>query len=101
MHVKWTGRHVSLSPAQVEKLEADIGRVGKLLDSGKGEADIHVVLTHESHTNNVELKVNYHHHELVANAHGDDLIAAAHAAVGKLEQQALKLREKWRDSHRG
>lgn len=101
MHVKWTGRHISLSPAQVEKLEADISRVGKLLDNGKGETDIHVVLKHESHTNNVEIKMNYHHHELVANAHGDDLIAAAHAAVGKLEQQALKLREKWRDSHRG
>ena len=100
MNVQWTARHITLTPPQVEKLEAAVSRIGKVLDTGKGEADIHVVLKHEGHTNNVEMTVSYHHHELVANASGDDPVTAAHAAVDKLEKQALKVREKLRDSYR-
>jgi putative sigma-54 modulation protein len=100
MKVTWTGRHMDLSPAQTQKLTAEFEKVGKILDNGMGEALAHVVLSHERHLNNVEITVPYHDHELVGEGSDEDLFSAIHAAVGKLEKQALKVREKWRDSKR-
>ena len=65
-----------------------------------GEAGAHVVLSHERHLHNVEITVPYHHHELIGEGSDADLFTAIHAAVGKLEKQALRVREKWRDSKR-
>jgi putative sigma-54 modulation protein len=101
MKVTYTGRHIELSPAQSQKLTEQFEKVGKLLDNGKGEAEAHVVLSHEHHSNIVEVTVPYHHHELVGQASDADLFAAIHAAVGKLEHQALRVREKLRDGKRG
>ncbi|HEX4278343.1 MAG TPA: ribosome-associated translation inhibitor RaiA [Bryobacteraceae bacterium] len=100
MKVTYTGRQMDLSPAQSQKLTAEFEKVGKLLDNGKGEAGAHVVLSHERHLNNVEITVSYHNHELVGESSDPDLFSAIHAAVGKLEKQAVKVREKWRDGKR-
>jgi ribosomal subunit interface protein len=100
MKVTYTGRQVDLSPAQSQKLMAEFEKVGKLLDNGRGEAEAHVILSHERHLNNVEITVPYHNHELVGQGSDAELFAAIHAAVGKLEKQALRVREKWRDSKR-
>jgi putative sigma-54 modulation protein len=100
MKVTYTGRQVDLSPAQSGKLTAEFGKVGKLLDNRKGEAEAHVVLSHERHLNNVEITVSWHNHELIGEGSDSDLFSAIHAAVGKLEKQAVRVREKWRDSHR-
>jgi putative sigma-54 modulation protein len=100
MKVTYTGRQMDLSPAQSEKLTAEFDKVGKLLDNGKSEAEAHVVLSHERHLNNVEITVPYHNHELVGEGSDSDLFSAIHAAVAKLEKQAVKVREKWRDGKR-
>jgi ribosomal subunit interface protein len=91
---------MDLSPAQSEKLTAEFTKVGKLLDNGRGEAEAHVILSHERHQNNVEITVPYHNHELIGNGSDPDLFGAIHAAVGKLEAQAIRVREKWRDGKR-
>jgi putative sigma-54 modulation protein len=100
MKVTWTGRQIDLSPAQSQKLTAEFEKVGKLLDNGRGDAEAHVVLSHERFSNNVEITVPYHNHELVGHGSDPDLFSAVHAAVGKLEKQAVRVREKWRDSKR-
>ena len=100
MKITYTGRQVDLTPAQSAKLTAEFDKVGKLLDNGRGEAEAHVVLSHERHLHNVEVTVPYHHHEFVGQGSDVDLFTAIHAAVQKLEQQALRLREKWRDGKR-
>lgn len=100
MKVTYTGRQVDLSPAQSQKLQAEFEKIGKLLDNGKGEAGAHVVLGHERHLNNVEITVPYHNHQLVGAGSDPDLFTAIHLAVDKLEKQALRVREKWRDSKR-
>ena len=100
MKVTYTGRQVDLSPAQSQKLMAEFDKVGRLLDNGKGEAQAHVILSHERHQNNVEITVPYHNHELIGNGSDADLFGAIHAAVGKLEVQAIRVREKWRDGKR-
>ena len=38
-----------MAPAQSKKLTAEFNKVGKLLDSPKGEAEARVVLSHERH----------------------------------------------------
>src|ERR1700743_2826355 len=100
MKVTYTGRQVELSPAQSEKLTAEFAKVGKLLDNGRGEAEAHVVLSHERFQNNVEITVPYHHHELIGQGSDPDLFSAIHAAVDKLEKQAIRVREKWREGKR-
>jgi putative sigma-54 modulation protein len=100
MKITYTGRQVELSPAQSGKLTAEFDKVAKLLDNPKGEAEAHVVLSHERHLNNVEITVAWHNHELIGEGSDSDLFSAIHAAVGKLEKQAVRVREKWRDSHR-
>lgn len=100
MKVTYTGRHVGLSPEQAVKLTAEFDKVGKLLDNGAGEAHAHVILKHEHNINEVEITVPYHHHDLVGHGSDPELFTAIHSAVGKLEAQALKVREKWRDAKR-
>jgi ribosomal subunit interface protein len=100
MKITYTGRQVDLTPAQSGKLTTEFDKIGRLLDNGKGEAEAHVVLSHERHLNNVEVTLPYHHHELIGHGSDVDLFTAIHAAVQKLEQQALHLREKWRDGKR-
>jgi putative sigma-54 modulation protein len=100
MRVTYTGRQVDLSPAQSRKLTAEFAKVGKLLDNGRGEAEAHVILSYERYKNNVEITVPYHNHELIGNGSDPDLFGAIHAAVGKLEVQAIRVRGKWRDGRR-
>jgi putative sigma-54 modulation protein len=99
MKITYTGRQVELAPAQLKKLEAQFAKTGKLLD-GKGDCEIHVVLSVQRHLQRAEATVNYFGHELVGLATDPDLFCAIHAAAQKLEKQALKAREKWRDGKR-
>jgi len=100
MKITYTGRHVELSPAQSQKLTEQFEKVGRLLDNGKGDAEAHVVLSHERYSHNVEVTVPYHNHELVGQGSDADLFVAIHAAVEKLEKQALRVREKFREGKR-
>ena len=99
MKLTYTGRQVELAPAQLKKLEEQFAKSGKLLD-GKGDCEIHVVLSLERHLHRAEATVNYFGHELVGLAAEPDLFTAIHAAAQKLEKQALKARAKWRDANR-
>jgi len=99
MKITYTGRQVELKPAQLKKLEAQFAKTGKLLD-GKGDCEIHVVLSVQRHLQSAEATVNYFGHELVGLATDPDLFCAIHAAAQKLEKQALKARAKWRDGKR-
>lgn len=99
MKITYTGRQVELAPAQLKKLEAQFAKTGKLLD-GKGDCEIHVVLSLQRHLQRAEATLNYFGHELVGLASDPDLFTAIHGAAEKLEKQALKARAKWRDGRR-
>ncbi len=86
MKITYTGRQVELAPAQFKKLEAQFAKTGKLLD-GKGDCEIHVVLSLQRHLQRAEATVNYFGHELVGLATDPDLFTAIHAAAQKLEKQ--------------
>jgi putative sigma-54 modulation protein len=99
MKITYTGRQVELAPAQLKKLEERFAKVGKLLD-GKRESEAHVILSLERHLHQAEVTVNYFHHQLVGVGSNSDLLTAIHAAMEKLEKQAVKQRGKWRDTKR-
>jgi putative sigma-54 modulation protein len=99
MRVTYTGRQVELAPAQLRKIEAGLAKIGKLLD-GKEEKEAHVVLSLERHLHNSEITIDYYDHRLVGAGSGPDLFTAMHAAIEKLEKQAVKVRERWRDLKR-
>ena len=104
MNVTYTGRHIALTAAQTEKLHAEFGasfnNVSKLLDSPKGEASAHVRVSQERYLHHVEITVGYHGHDLIGEASGSDLFTAVHEAVARLEKQAIRTKDKWRESKR-
>lgn len=99
MKITFTGRQVELAPAQLKKLEARFAKAAKLLD-GREQTEAHVILSLERHRHQAEITVNYHNHSLVGEGSNADLFTAIHAAVEKLEKQAIKVRAKWRDTQR-
>jgi len=99
MKIKYTGRQVELAPAQAKKLEAQFSKIGKLLD-GRRECEAHVILSLERHLHRAEATVHYYNHQLVGLGASTDLFNAIHEAAERLEKQALRTREKWRDTKR-
>jgi putative sigma-54 modulation protein len=99
MRITYTGRQVELAPAQLKKIEGQVAKLGKLLD-GRDEREAHVILSLERRLHRAEINVNYHNHPLVGLAENADLFTAIHAAIQKLEKQAIKVRAKWRDTKR-
>ena len=99
MKITYTGRQIELAPAQLQKIEARFAKVGKLLD-GKEEKEAHVILSLERHLHHAEITINYHNHSLVGIGSSPDLFTALHSAIEKLEKQTIKVRAKWRDTHR-
>jgi len=100
MRITYTGRQVELKPAQLRKIETQFAKLGKLLD-GKDQREAHVILSMERHLHCTEISVNYHNHSLVGLEKNADLFTSIHAAILKLEKQAIKVRAKWRDNKRG
>jgi|SRR5271169_1404626 len=99
MKITYTGRQVELAPAQLQKLEAQFVKIGKLLD-GKRECEAHVILSLERHLHHAEVTVHYFNHQLVGLGSNSDLFNAIHSAAGKLEKQCVKAVTKWRDAKR-
>jgi len=99
MKIAYTGRQVELAPAQLRKLESRFSKIGKLLD-GRRECEAHVILSLERRTHQAEATINYYGHQLVGLGSSADLFTAIHSATEKLEKQAVKAREKWRDTKR-
>lgn len=99
MKITYTGRQVELAPAQQKKLETRFSKIGKLLD-GRREVEAHVILSLERHLHHAEATVNYYGHQLAGLGSNSDLFTAISGAAEKLEKQAVKAREKWRDTKR-
>jgi ribosomal subunit interface protein len=101
MKITYTGLPENFPPALLQKVEAQLVKLGKVLDGRGGEREARVVLTRERHLQHAEVTLNYYDHPLVGIASDADTFTALHDAVAKLEKQALRVREKWRDTKRG
>jgi putative sigma-54 modulation protein len=99
MNISYVGKRPELNPDLQRKLDAKWEKITKLIE-WKGQREVHVVITSERHLTNVEVTCNFYDHPLVGLGSGDDYFAAASTALDKLEKQALKVRTKFRDTHR-
>ena len=99
MNISYAGKHPELTPDQQRKLDAKWDKLAKLIE-WKGQREAHVVITTERHLTNVEITCNFYDHPLVCLGSSDDYFTAACTAMEKLEKQALKVRSKFRDTHR-
>ncbi len=100
MNVTYTGRHGELPPNQQRKLDAKFAKLAKLIERKGAGKDAHVAITTERHLTNAEITVNFYDHALVSTGSGTDLFTAMSAALDKAEKQALKVRNRWRDTKR-
>ena len=98
MKVTYTG-HEDFSFKQREKLEGKLRKISKMLDR-KGEKEAHVIFSQERFLQKVEITNNAHDHALVGAALDADLFTATCEAIEKIEKQVVKMRTKWRDTHR-
>src|SRR4030088_243452 len=99
MKLTYTGIDLELSPKQREKFEAKVEKVSKVLGRNK-DAEVHVILRRERFLHKVEIVMNAFEHTIVGVGSEADLFTAMCEAVAAMEKQILKLRTKWRDTHR-
>lgn len=99
MQVSYTGLHQDL-PAKIQsKLDAKFAKLSKLLD-GNGEHKAHVVVSEQKRSIRAEVTVHYYDHEFVGIGTHTDMLTALSGALEKITTQAVKQRNKWRETHR-
>src|SRR4051812_37903702 len=99
MNVSYRGIKQELPPKIQAKLGAKFAKISKLLEK-RGEKEAHVIVTTERHLNHAEITVQFYDHQLVGIGSDADLFTALSEALEKLEGQALKARDKWREKNR-
>ena len=99
MNISYKGVKQELSPKVQEKLDTRFAKLSKLLEK-RGEKEAHVIVTSERHLNHAEITVQFYDHQLVGVGSDADMSKAITAALDKLETQAHKQLEKWREKKR-
>ncbi len=99
MKLTVSGKTKDFTPELEEKFGAKLAKLSKFIER-RGEREAHVVHQVERHLHKVEVIVNFYDHSLVAQAADSDLDTALCQAIENLEKQVVKLRGRWRDTHR-
>ena len=94
-----SGKTKDFTPELEEKFGAKLSKLSKFIER-RGEREAHVTHQIERHLHRVEVIVNFYDHALVGEGLDSDLDTALCHAVEKLEKQVVKLRTRWRDTHR-
>lgn len=94
-----SGKTKEFTPELEERFTAKISKLGKLIEQ-RGEREAHVTHQVERHLHRIEVVVNVFDHSLVGEGMNSDLDVALCEATEKLEKQIVKLKNKWRDTHR-
>jgi putative sigma-54 modulation protein len=99
VQIKVSTRHGQLSEASQKKIAAKAEKLTRIHDRLTA-IEVIVDLTDES-SPRVDLKVAAEHkHDFVAHDQSESLMGSVDAAVGKIEQQLRKYKEKVQDRHR-
>jgi putative sigma-54 modulation protein len=99
MKIIYSGKTKEFTPDLEEKIRLKLAKLGKFLER-RGEREVHLMHQSERHLHRVEITMNFYDHGVVGEGVDADLPAAIHQAIEKLEKQLVRIRERWRDSHR-
>jgi putative sigma-54 modulation protein len=94
-----SGKTQEFTPELQKKFNTKLGKLSKFIEQ-KGEREAHLTHQVERHIHKIELSVNFYDHSLVGEGADFDLDTALCQAVEKVEKQVVKLRNRWRDTHR-
>jgi putative sigma-54 modulation protein len=91
MDVDYTGRQTTVTKKLKLQTEAGLARIAKIV----GDAcSVHVILSADKYRQIAEVTVQAKHQKLVARCEGTDMEAALHDALAKIEQQAIRHKQK-------
>jgi putative sigma-54 modulation protein len=99
MKVTYSGKTKDFTPQLEKKVEAKLAKLGKMIEQ-RGEKTAQVLHRVERHMHKVEIKTNFYDHALLARGFDADLGTAVCDSIDKLEKQIVKMRNRWRDTHR-
>lgn len=99
MKLTYSGKTKEFTPELEKKVTAKLAKLSKFIEQ-RGEREAHVVHQVERHLHKVVIEVNFYDHALIGEGADADLDTALCHAVEKLETQTVKLRNRWRDTHR-
>jgi len=94
-----SGKTQEFTPALQKKFDTKLSKLSKFIEQ-RGEREAHLTHQVERHLHKIELSVNFYDHSLVGEGADSDLDTALCQALEKLEKQVVKLRNRWRDTHR-
>jgi putative sigma-54 modulation protein len=99
MKVIYSGKTKDFTPEVEKKVEAKLAKLGKMIEQ-RGEKSAQLLHRQERHMHKIEIRSNFYDHALLGTGEDADLMTAACDAIEKLEKQIVKLRNRWRDTHR-
>ncbi len=94
-----SGKTKEFTPEVQEKFSLKLAKLSKLIER-RGEREAHVMHHMERHLHKVEVVMNLYDHQVAVKGSDADLDIALTDAATKLEKQVVKMRTKWRTTHR-
>lgn len=99
MKLIFSGKTKEFTPDLQKKFSLKLAKLSKLIEH-RGEKEAHVMHQMQRHLHKIEVVVNFYDHALIGEGSDADLDKALLGAATELEKQVLKLRGRWRDTHR-
>jgi putative sigma-54 modulation protein len=91
LNIDYTARGTTIGPKHTRLAETELGRIDTMLG---GAVSAHVILTEDKYRQIAEVTLKTRHDILVATCEGTDMLQALHDALRKIEQQAIKHKER-------
>jgi putative sigma-54 modulation protein len=91
MIIEYTGRQFMVTEKYRAQAEAGLGRISRLVG---GSASAHVILTVDKYRKIAEITLKNSGPEMVATCEAAEMMTALHDALAKVEQQAVRYRQK-------
>jgi putative sigma-54 modulation protein len=91
LNIEYTARWTSITPKIKKLAETELKRIDQMLG---GAVSAHVILTEDKYRQIAEVTLKTATGTLVATCEGTEMLAALHDALRKIEQQAVKHKER-------
>jgi putative sigma-54 modulation protein len=91
MIVEYTGRGMTVTPKQRKLADTELARIDGIIGRS---VSAHVILTEEKYRMIAEVTLKTATDSLVATCEGTEMLVALHDALKKIEQQAIKHKER-------